>query len=120
VQDFIADLQDRDVDGYGRSFFLVGAEVTEGTLMSRTEFETALNRFSELAEAPIRVVVVQPGDSPEYVFVPGNPSAEVERLLERLQITSSNIVATRPYKRLHLVRLEVLLPSLVQIAFGMN
>ena len=79
--------------------------------------EFALKTFAELEQGPLRIVVIQVGDSDEYIFVPHHPVESVATLLDRWRITSGAI-DTKPYARLNTVKLELLIPGSLKLAFG--
>ena len=115
---FLDDLSERDIDGYARFVAIFGTDSDADLLASHgTQFGSALERFSEFEEAPIRVVVVQIGDSPcEYIFVPHNLIEQVRCLIENWGITPSAITKKRAYKYLYTAKLESLLEPIQAIS----
>lgn len=113
---FVDDFLERDVDGYGRSAFVLGTDQGQ-SFITMDGLKKALERFADHEEGPIRVVIIQVGDSPEYVFVPHEPTESVARLLRNWGVDSPNKITKRPYERLHLVKLESLVEPLVKLAF---
>ena len=112
----IDDFRERDVDGYGRTIDLLGCDLN-ADIRSPQALEFALKTFAALEHGPLRIVVIQVGDSPEYIFVPHHPVESVATLLDGWGITSGAL-ATKPYARLHTVKLELLIPGSLKLAFG--
>jgi len=113
VASLVADLKERDIDGYGRTVLLAGAEPARPDAAPAAAFEEALRAFSERGDGPVRIVVVQIGDSPaEHVFVPHQPPAQVVQLLRSWRILPNAPGKIRPYDELRLASLESALRSM--------
>jgi len=104
----LADLRERDVDGYGRYFASFGLDADHRTMpASREAWRAVLRTFAADEAGPVRIVLVQPGDANEdYVFVPHVPTASTRALLERWGIHLDAARDRRPYRRLGVMQLE--------------
>lgn len=117
VAQLIADFRERDSDGYGRSIVLMGCE--KGCqLSSRTELALALEAFTKREEGPLLLLVIQVGDSPEYVYVPHQFPDSVSTILQEWQVDASDVEKELPYERLNLLKLETVGKSILDIALG--
>ncbi len=108
VKTFLDDLSERDIDGYARFIAIFGLDVDASpSSLGSAQFRSMVSNFLKHEEGPIRVVVIQIGDSPwEQVYVTHNPIESVRRLLECWEITSSAINRKRPYEQLNTAKLE--------------
>jgi hypothetical protein len=104
----VADLRERDRDGYGRSLALFGLDAEHRAAGgSREGWRAVLREFATHETGPVRIVLVQPGDANEdYVFVPHVPAAATRVLLERWSIQPDAAHDRRPYRRLGIMQLE--------------
>ena len=80
-------------------------------IRSPEALESALKMFAELEQGPLRIVVIQVGDSFKH------PVESGASLLDRWGITSGAI-KTKPYARLNTVKLELLIPGSLKLGFG--
>ena len=116
INNLIDDFRERDVDGCGRSIQLIAWD-RHADIRSAEALRSALDTFTEYEQGPLRMVVIQVGDSPEYIFVPHDPAESVSDVLEELGVASAE-VDKKPYERLNMVRLGLLNPSIIKLAFG--
>lgn len=116
----IADLSERDIDGYARFIAIFGLD--KEAVISELDadwLKNALKEFIEQEAGAIHVAIVQVGDSEkENIFVRNNVVEPVRLLLESWGITRSTIDKTVPYNRLYLAKLESLCESVLTIAQG--
>ena len=107
---FLEDALERDVDGYGRFLAVFGVDTNAvPSITDESSLKAALTQFSRTEEGPIRIVIVQIGDSVlEHIFVPHKRIGPVERLFEAWGINESAINWKLSYKTLFLARLESL------------
>ena len=113
-----ADLLERDTDGYGRSIFLFGIDrVRPEDIQSQEMLESQLRSFALHGSGPIHLVLLQPGDAKDLVFVPAVPSAVVVQALQCLGVNQSTPEKTRNYKDLHGMQLESLIHKIIAMAF---
>ena len=117
VPQLIADFRERDSDGYGRSIVLMGCE--KGCrLSSRRELALALEAFSKREEGPLLLLVIQVGDSPEYVYVTHQVPDSVSTILQQWQVNASDVKEELPYEKLNQLKLETVGKSILEIALG--
>ncbi len=105
---FLADLEERDVDGYGRWIHLFGVDQTsERAMLKPSEILSFLHEFSTNESGPIRIVIVQVSDiENEYMFMPHKPITEVVDLLKLWGTKWSLDQNRRKYKDLRSATLE--------------
>ena len=99
------DLSERDENGYGRFVALFGAAKS---LHARTESTLIpeLKKFVANGESSIEIVIIQLGDSPEYVYVQHRVTAAGGVLLKHWNIDRETVGKKRPYRTLRAARLE--------------
>lgn len=112
-----ADLLERDVDGYGRSIFLFGIDVTYLEAV-RSGLESWLRSFALHGSGPVHLVLLQPGDAKDLVFVPAVPSRVAVQALDRLGVSQSAPERTRKYNELRGMQLESVIHKIIAMAFG--
>jgi len=107
---FLEDTLERDVDGYGRFLAIFGVDKNAvASITDESLLKAALTDFSRTEGGPIRIVVVQIGDSVlEHIFVPHKRIEAVGQLFEAWGINERAIKWKLPYKLLYLARLESL------------
>lgn len=114
-----ADLVERDVDGYGRSFFLCGIDVADGAdIFSQNTLTSWLQNFDLYGSAPIHLVLLQPGDAKDFVFVPSAPSSLARHALTSLGVNELAPEQTRKYNKLRGVELKSVISKIISLAFG--
>ncbi len=120
LESFLDDLSERDVDGYARFFAVFGVDTDVAlNVLDDAQFRSALNSFLKDEEGPIRITVIQIGDSPwEHVYVSHNPIKPVQELLESWKIIPSAEKQERPYKHLNIARFESILEPIFAVARG--
>ncbi len=119
AHDFVADFLERDVDGYGRSAMLLGIDA--GFLpgsRDQNDLESALRDFALNASGPIYLILLQPGDAAEFVFVSAVPSNVAAKALQSLGVSQATPETTRQYRELRGLQLENVINRIVAIAFG--
>jgi len=115
----VADLLERDVDGYGRSIFLIGIDGNSlADIKSGLGLESCLNKFALQGSEPIHLILLQPGDARDFVFVPPEPSRIAADALQRLGVNQSTPEKTRKYSELRGLQLESVTNMIIAIAFG--
>jgi len=107
-REMLADMRERDLEGNGDYIALFG--LTPGAAQSipgEDELQMALRDFSAFEREPVHLVITQIGDCyRSQLFVPHNPSAATNRLLDIWEVRSGNTMKTRRYKHLYLAQLE--------------
>ena len=105
---FIEDIEERDIDGYGTFIALFGIDSSVAlTPSDDNSLYTALENFSAREQSPIRIAVIQVGDSfTEHVFVPHEPVKPIKQLLANWKEAYRNINEIHRYKELRLASLE--------------
>lgn len=108
------DLRERNVDDYGRAIGIFGGDPEAiSTLLDEATFRAALAAFSHREEGPIRIVIVQIGDSPvDDIFVPNQPCERVRKLLETWNIGPHTVRKTRRYPKGRLLEAIYELPDI--------
>jgi len=109
------DLSYRDADDYGKYVALIALELGRN-FDPHTELESALRSFDQLAEPPIRAIVLQLGDWKEQIFVPAHATEGTRRFLASIGIVRERVAFTTKYRALNLARLEIQVPGIVQCA----
>lgn len=101
-------LRERDQDGYGRFVALMGMELHNApSRIDPNAAWTVLRDFSSYESGPIKIVIVQLGDSPnELIFFTHNPPVAVQRLISSWEIDPKKVKRIKPYKCLHEASLE--------------
>ncbi len=103
----VADLSDRDDDGFGREIVIYGIETD--AILRQDEVKDSVARFLQGSQSPIQLVIVQAGDDPDArIFVRVGSAPVVEALLGSLGILGYTKGDEKPYKQLRSARLEVL------------
>jgi hypothetical protein len=102
---FLDDSAERDADGYGRSIVLLGFAAASAKAFDSLRDHIA--RFVRGSRDGPDLVIVQTGDSAEYVFTPHEPSPEAKRLLSTWGLVPSGTQRV-PYKRLGVAKLEAI------------
>lgn len=114
-----AELLERDVDGYGRSLFLFGIDVIHlQDMPSQNTLASWLRNFALHGSGPVHLVLLQPGDAKELVFVPAVPSDVARQGLDRLGVDELAPEETRKYNELRGMQLESLIHKIIAMAFG--
>jgi hypothetical protein len=105
----LADLIEHDTNDDRRSLELIGADVDlVAILQADVLSRQVLADFAE-EHPPIRMVLVQPGDTGTvYIFLPHQPAAGIANLMAAWGIAPDRATQRAPYRRLHLARFEAL------------
>jgi hypothetical protein len=115
----VADLLERDVDGYGRSIFLIGIDGNSlAGIESELGLESCLIKFALQGSGPIHMILLQPGDAQDFVFVPPEPSRIGVDALRCLGVNQATPEKTRKYSELRGLQLESVINRIIAIAFG--
>jgi len=112
VQDVLADLSERDQDGYGRFVAFFGVrQIPERMESGRLQEE--LRRLAAGEDGDLQLVVVQFGDTPnDYVYVRRDPSGDTARILAQWGLGETGSFNEKKYRALRTATLENL--------FGLN
>lgn len=109
VDTLLADFAEQDINDDRRSVSLVAAD---GNLVQALRHQDiARQLFSDFARElpPLRLVVVQLGDTgSSHLFVPHEPAPAVRSLLNIWRVEPTEQTQRQPYHRLRLARLESL------------
>jgi len=112
AQSLIADLSERDQDGYGRFVALFGVRKIAERLESGW-LQDELRRLAAEEDGDLQLVVVQIGDAPnDYVHVRRDPSGDAARMLEQWDLGEAGPFEEKKYRALRAATLENL--------FGLN
>jgi hypothetical protein len=116
---FVDDFRERNVDGYGRSVVVLGIDFDASECVRfPTGLQAALRAFVASEAEPLRLVMLQLGDSAEFVFVPRPPIEPVRSLLEFLGLNRSASIRISDYGKLGQLRLESSIDQYVALCFG--
>lgn len=112
VPALVADLSDRDQDGFGRFVALFGVRKVPERLESGW-LHDELGRLAAEEDGDLQLVLVQIGDTPnDYVYVRRDPSGSVARMLEQWGVGEAGSLDEKKYRALRVATLENL--------FGLN
>lgn len=108
----VADLSERDQDGFGRFVALFGVRQVPERLESGW-LQDELGRLAMEEDGDLQLVAVQIGDTPnDYVYVRRDPSSGAARMLEQWGVGDATSFDEKRYRALRAATLENL--------FGLN
>jgi len=113
----VRDLLEEDKDCCYGWIFLIAIDKAQ-TIKTNDELKNSLKVFLE-EKSPIRCVInrIEVMD-PHYIFVPHNPSSEMQKLLNSWGLYKGSERKTYKYKRLRLAKLECMIDGVVSNAFA--